>query len=486
MSAVTSPLAAGTRLAAFTGRHQAVLACAVSVCLLLALHYSWGIREVLYDANEYWQLAKPGVFGNVATHRGYFFPGLLVPVHLLAEALGVDALRLLKLALALGYGIALPLIVPAVFVRAFGGSVSFWRRLVPVALMAQFFPGLLLYPLSDLPALLLLLSSLLCVLVASQRAPSKHQFVGLIFLAGLLAAAAYNTRTIYIFGLVGIAALLALQRGFARGSPVSRFVALAAFGAGALVLSLPQLAINKRTQNNASLAVIAQVGEYGLFASQMAWGITLQRYETSAPGVAQTPGIYYLDPAGEEIFNREIATRNPFLLRDYIDIVLRHPLDFFALYTRHFINGLDLRDGIVYVRKLSTLRDRTAVSNFLVLALACWVLFATLRHRPDRPGFFAPPAPGWPAALAILLLPVAAIVPGAVETRFFVPLHLLAYGSIAFFFDAGSLRTSLRRNGVGIVVVTGVAASIFFGVTQSTMASQENAWPRIYRFGPDR
>jgi len=472
-------------LAAFVDRHQVPLACAVSVCLLLALHYGYAIREVLYDAAYYWDRARPDVFGQVKSHRGYFFPAMLMPLHLIADSLDVDPLRVLKLALALAYGITLPILLPAVFVSAFGGKVSFWRRLIPVVLLMQLFPGLLLYPLSDLPALLMLLAGLSCVMVAVRADRDKRRFLGLMFLGGLLITAAYNTRTIYLFGLLGMLALLSLRQGFVRQLRFPRLLALAAFSAGALVLSLPQLVLNKRTQGVSSLAVIAQVGDYGLFASQMAWGITLQRYETTAPGTALVPGVYYLDPAGEEIFNSQISLRNPFLLRDYLGIVLRHPLDFLALYTRHAINGLDLRDGIVYARKLSPLRDRTAVFNFCVLALACWVLFAVHRRYPRRAGY-RPAAPGWHYALVILLLPVLAIVPGAIETRFFAPVHLLAYCVIAFHFDAKSLGTCLRKDALTLAVTTSLVGSIFFGVTQSTMASQEYAWPPLYQFGPPK
>jgi hypothetical protein len=84
------------------------------------------------------------------------------------------------------------------------------------------------------------------------------------------------------------------------------------------------------------------------------------------------------------------------------------------------------------------------------------------------------------------LLPVLAIIPGAIETRFFAPAHLLAYCVIAFHFDAVCLGHALRKDTATLAIATALAASIFFGVTFATMASQEFVWPHLYQFGPAR
>ena len=83
-----------------------------------------------------------------------------------------------------------------------------------------------------------------------------------------------------------------------------------------------------------------------------------------------------------------------------------------------------------------------------------------------------------------MLLPVAAIVPGAIETRFFLPLHLLAYCVIAFCFDVDALRQMARRYAVPLGVIAVASAGTFFAITTSTMASISYQWPALYRFGP--
>ena len=85
--------------------------------------------------------------------------------------------------------------------------------------------------------------------------------------------------------------------------------------------------------------------------------------------------------------------------------------------------------------------------------------------------------------LALLLLPVVAIVPGAIETRFFLPLHLLAYCVIAFHFDAAALRSCVKQHATVIVLILGVSGALFFAVSLSTMAQIRYAWPAQYGLG---
>jgi hypothetical protein len=195
--------------------------------------------------------------------------------------------------------------------------------------------------------------------------------------------------------------------------------------------------------------------------------------------------VFYLDPDGEQLFHEVAGQGDLFSLRYYLKVVAKHPVHFLSLYTRHVINGLDVRDGIVYTRKPSPLRTPTALFNFAVLALACWVAWS-LRVRsssqPLPPGVRPAPAT-WRWSLLILLLPVVTILPGAVETRFFLPLHLLAYCMIAFHFDAQDLRHSASKHGRVLILATVAAAAVFFAVSSSTMAQIRYSWPDVYRHG---
>jgi len=139
------------------------------------------------------------------------------------------------------------------------------------------------------------------------------------------------------------------------------------------------------------------------------------------------------------------------------------------VYGRHLINGLDVRDGRVYITRRSSTRDGMSLYGFVLLALAVWAL---------RAGAHPAPRPSSPALssqrflwIAALLLPVAAITPGAVETRFFLPVHFLAYCVIAFKAEPIALLSDLRSRWLQIVVAFLFCFCVFAAVSQATMAS---------------
>lgn len=478
------PAVPSRRVGLLIDRYQAPLACAIATLFLMAVHRAFGFTANHHDAEYYWSFASLWKILTAPSFRGYVFPALLSPLKALTSVLP-DPVQMYRFGMSLVYGVLLTTLVPAAFQKAFGGKVSLVRRLVPLGLVALLFPGVLLYTLSDLPAALLALAALLCALKGLESRASRRRFIGMLVAAGALIAAAYNTRTIYLFSGVplGILALLSV-RGRWMQVPYPRWLGLAAFAVGALAVSLPQLAVNKRTHGVNSMAVQALVNQHSLFANQMVWGITLQRYETTIARDAPWPQVFYIDPAGVDLFEEVSTKGNLFSLSYYFKVVAQHPLEFLALYTRHFINGLDVRDGIVYTMKSSPLRNRTAVLNFLVLALAALVT-ASIRLGQARPGDGFQPVPrAWPFSLLVLLLPVAAIIPGAIETRFFLPLHLLAYCVIAMHFDLRRMRLMLQRHWTGMLVGLVVAASIFFAVSLNTMAHLQYSWPGIYQSGP--
>jgi hypothetical protein len=467
-----------TQVAVFD-RHQRSLACIVSIAVLLTLHRSYGVVRMPFDAAEYWHLSSPAAFGTSTLHRGYLFPALLLPLHYLSDLLA-DPVRVFRAGMSCLYGVTLALLVPAAFQQAFGGKVSFCRRLVPVLLLAALFPGVLVFSLNDLPALLLAVGGLYLALRGMLQG-TVTRFLAMLAGSGALLGAAYNTRTIYVFALAGLLAMLAV-RGKGLSAACSRWLGIAAVVAGVVAVSVPQLIVNQRVHGSASPAVPARIDKHSLFSSQLVWGMSVQRFETTVSPEAPAPTVFYLDPAGTQLFNAVSGQGDLYSLPYYLQVVAQHPLHFLGLYTHHAINGLDVRDGILYTLEASPLRTGLAWFNFTVLALACWVAWSlrTRSMQPLPPGMW-PAAAGWRWSLGVLLLPVVAIVPAAIETRFFLPLHLLAYCVIAFYFDAAALRESFKRHGPAIILAVVGAAGVFFAVTLSTVAQLHYNWPGYYR-----
>jgi hypothetical protein len=325
------------------------------------------------------------------------------------------------------------------------------------------------YPLSDLPALgfmffaLYLLAGLRDVASTSTNpAPTwidSVPWLSLLF-CGAAAAAAYNVRSIYLFFALPL--LLTVIWRYRR-----RPALVAAFCLGALLVTLPQVALNKSIHGKASANPAVGIGSGSLFAAQLSLGLKVQKAETNLPPRGPA-NLHYRDPDGVALIaqlGREPEIRS---VRDYLKLVAAHPLHFTWLYVRHFVNGLDVRDGLVYVDTLPEQKRGVSYFNFGVLLLAGLIaLQGVMRKEPDAD------TARWDKFLyaAMILLPVAAIVPSAVETRYFLPLHMLAYACVAMKFE-WRVASSITRSQWAIhATVALLAASAFYAITQATIAN---------------
>jgi len=110
-------------------------------------------------------------------------------------------------------------------------------------------------------------------------------------------------------------------------------------------------------------------------------------------------------------------------LGDYARLVVSKPVTMAGIYVRHFLNGVDVRDGLVYKPDVKPGSRLWSAYCFALIFLGALAFFL----RPI--GF------GELALAATLIFPVLAIIPGAMETRFCLPLFVLASASLAMRFD---------------------------------------------------
>src|SRR5690606_17747691 len=133
-----------------------------------------------------------------------------------------------------------------------------------------------------------------------------------------------------------------------------------------------------------------------------------------------------------------------------------------------FINGLDVRDGEGYIKEFGKPKTFWSILSFLLIYVAAWTLY--LRHAAGRNYVTQGAVQAdqhcsnkwgrsairtWPFWLATLLLPVLAIAPGAIETRFFLALHMLAYGTIAFLCQPSAILSHVRRSLLPVLMLIG-------------------------------
>ncbi|WP_288842429.1 hypothetical protein [uncultured Deefgea sp.] len=450
---------------------------------VLSFHLFRDVTQFYWDSNEYWFNSFPQwMFNFPPSIRGYVVSFFFLPVHLFSFLFYGAEIFWYRIYFSLMFSYFFIFVFPRVYFHLFGGFLSPVRVLIVPFLVLLLLPGVVLYPLSDL-----LSFSFLVVSLYFLHVPSSRSVYFRFFMSGLFLYAAYNSRTIYIFPFVFVFGYNVYC--IAKSSTISRkAVILLTFFSGILVASIPQIAINLNSKNTFSPMVITKnplsTTNVSLFSAQLMWGITIQRYETVIDPNAISPGRYYMDRAGINIFHKEALSIDKVSIPSYFSLLLKYPVDFVGIYGRHFFNGLDLRDGIIYIEDSLSQSSWLSLFNSLLIFLALFTVcvrytnysskgYSDLAIKPTRNSSLF-----W---FFVLISPVLFIVPGAIETRFFLPLHLLLWATIAYKFSWVDAREFLSRH----LLITCFSFVIFilfyFSIVLSTMAVPERIDP-IYKF----
>ncbi|HEX8327605.1 MAG TPA: hypothetical protein VF629_08695 [Hymenobacter sp.] len=416
-----------------------------------------------FDAAEYWELSLKftpnGGFSLLAFDdplRGYLGPLLLLPARLLAHFTGWSIMTTSKVLgagwAALLFGVA----IPELWAQVTGRAVSGGRWLVLVGLAFAFWRGYFNFTLTDMPALALLLLSM----VAAGRAGWAWAVA-----AGLLVAAAVNMRPVYLACVPAFGWLMCHARPMRNVWP-----RLAALVLGAALVLLPQLLINRLHfgQNTPLvLARLAGIQASSLYLEKMNWGLEQQKYETTYGIDYPDPAALFLDRAGSHLL-REAGVSYFSTYQAYVQAMLSHPGTAVGIGARHLFNGLDIQYPTPYVKAIYQPTWGLAWLNYTMWFGVCLLLLRTSWRR-------------WPLrrwlVVAVLLLPCLGTLPMGMECRYLLPLHLLLCAALSFGWPAewnweafGRLATGRR---LALLVAYFGFVGLCFVVSASAQATLE-------------
>ncbi len=407
-------------------------------------------ERFVWDSGLYWLLGDAFVedgrfsllnYDNAL--RGYVMP--LITFGL--ERAGVSDSVAVKVFNSLVFAAVATLLLPALARTAFPEHE--WgvaRRLGAAVLLVVFWGGYLAFPLTDVPAL----AAAMVAVIAVARAPNAVAMA----VAGVAAALALNLRPSYLLlvpivaGLYGWAWLAQRRKGSAGRWAVGALT----LALGLVVVSLPQsLAMHRHHDTYSPVPGAAK----NLAGFQLTAGLRLQRYETFTGTTQPSPAMNYVDETGREILagRRDGKVRNG---GEYLDVIAEHPAAMVGVWTRHVVNGLDQRYSTPYIDRLAG-RGRNVVRllGFLL------VFMALLRVA-------------WPAARKqlgparwryVAALPACCLtsIPAAMETRFLLPVYVVAWLLVLAAPWPNPLRgTGVRRIATPIAICAGLV--LFFAL----------------------
>jgi hypothetical protein len=380
-----------------------------------------GEKPFYYDSGGYWLLGETfGLGGHfsllnfTSPLRGYLLPLAYHGLHELATTFAWTDSSTAKVFLALVFSLIGAVLTPKLAELAWPQrrwGVS--RRLALMALLIVFWSGYLNYPLSDFPALAMVLLALVSV--------SHPRSAWWMLLAGAATGAAIDMRPSYLL-LAPIVLVLAVwnwadHRSQSReNNSIPRgALCLGLLLLGFAIVSLPQsLSTHKHFQTWSFVPGSAA----HLESLQLTEGLRMQRYETFV-GVGHAPQMIYEDEAGARILSeqpRQVVTGTGM----YLGLVVDHPITMAGLFAGHVINGLDERYSTPYVEHLNTGSNRwMRLAGFLLVFLGLVrVLWPAARRGLG--------SSRWRYVLALLFCSLTA-VPSAMEPRYMLPVYLLGY-----------------------------------------------------------
>ena len=460
-------------------KYEKLLAVMFAMLIMLFAEVYIDAERFVGDAYAYWHYSSSILdLSFPQTMRGYFYPLIIAGPRLIFETFPGVGFVSLYVMQALMFAFTLAIILPYVFTKLVGGQISLIRRLLPPLLVGIFFPGLIAYPLSDLPALCMVIAAIALILLASNQAKIRHS-ICLIFFAGILAYGAYNTRTIYIFTLLMLMLMLPML-AVKNATIAVRATLTTVFILGAAFASVPQVLINLKYLHSPTPLVVTDKNNSSLYASQLKWGVTIQRYETGYN--AETGSIYpiyYLDPAGERVFKDHDMGGESVTVLGFLKVLASEPISFLMIYIRHFINGMDVRDDNPYTTISSKERDLRSIASLSISIFGFFLLVGLIV------GSKASVTPRWrimerAAWVFLMVLPVIAITPGAIETRFFLPVHLMAYCSIAFGLSKRGIRSIATKKLLLVVGMYLIIVSSFYLSAAKAIQHPVNEIPKEY------
>jgi hypothetical protein len=416
--------------------HTFGLATFIFICMLLyTLQRSY--NPFVHDSAYYWSLSNSfilnesfSLFNFNNDLRGYSFPFLLFILKTLAVFLRTDAKTFFYIFSSLFFTILSIYILPWFTNTLFSWKKKLGGRAVCGFLIFFFWRGYFLYPLSDFPAF----ASLLIGITLFVRAMRNPTNLVMPIVSGFFLGMAINIRPIYQASLFLLLATVPMILWKMYKNQILLWLAF--FILGCTIVLFPQYQINKIHLQNKSPWVQARYGsDESLYVKQLFWGLKTQKFESNIGDNYPSIAVIYEDP-----FVLNLQKTN--LLREktlprYFKIMQRYPLEMFVSYFRHMFNGLDIFFSTPYIKNIYASHVLLSVVNYLIWFV---LIFRFLKADCTQLDYLVV------VSVISLLIPVILAIPTAVEVRFFLPAHLLAYGVTAFGINLTSLEKSLLQN----------------------------------------
>lgn len=391
-----------------------------------------GIDTVYFDSDYYWNIGDSvfsggfDLFAFPRTFRGYFLPVLYSIIKKVGRKVFHSEMMGLWIFVAVIMATTLTVVLPSFFNLVVNSWRDFWGLMACCGLLLFFWGDFFLYPLSDMPAIAFMSAGVMLLKRALEnlREGKKPYITALI--CGMCLYTAYNIRATYVYGVVLI--VLCMLFFYFKEKNVIKLLIVCLVGG--FIIAAPQMAINAHYTGRYSPRVLTE--QYSdvsanLQTVQVYWGPLYSRYESFIGNTSDYPyaAVNYVDPVGTEIFKREGVTVENFSFSRFFKLIIKYPLDFAGIYTRHLVSLLTPLFSQVYISEIVTVKVFRLL--FIIILWLCWGIYTI--YVKDRTKC---------CKVKDVIIIIGLLIPsvlqffGAPEIRFFFAVHLLLYFYICF------------------------------------------------------
>lgn len=324
-----------------------------------AYGYFWMSSEFLEQGlgNFKLILEAGSVSAELFALRGYAWPFIIAILRLLGFKTNIG--WLFWWACFVSFGLAY--VIPELFEVIFKKRGGIFSRLAVSFFMIIFFPGVILYPLSDIPGITMVCFGILLIWKSFDYIGGKKYVC--IFVAGICLGTAYYIRTGTAITCLIAVIIIAI---YEKNKFLKKLILISLLCVGIMLAMIPQIIINKECNQTVTYKVPITFTS-GVAGMEYYLGVKWLRYETNVTGAHPDTTLISEDEMAGTLLRQQNLVPEEIGAWQLLQSIIRYPLEFLGIYAAKFANIIDTRYGELYIHNLKRMKYGT-----LILGIAIW------------------------------------------------------------------------------------------------------------------
>lgn len=357
--------------------------------MLCTFFIAWNWEESVYwDCAGYSKMAQEflekGLFNfqahfeeNSFVMRGYAWPWMIALFQKIGLQTRMGWIFIYSLFVSFGF----TFLIPEIFELLFSRQLKIIPRILPLVFTCYVWPGLLVYTLSDIPAVIMGALGLYILLLIEKKRYAFWTNVLLGAVCGLVMGFSYYIRSGNMASVILILAALFVYCYKKEG--MKKIAVAVAFVIGVMISMVPQIQININCNHVFSYKVPIFLTS-NIEGEEYVRGASWIRYETVLPGGYPEEAAIAESDLTKTWLEVDNIPRESVNLSKLLKHMARHPFEYLGIYSAKFANYMEARFGEIYIRDFKYISYGKVIFNFVIWFIAFAGLLLLLKKETDK------------------------------------------------------------------------------------------------------